>query len=470
VKQSVIVGAGPAGLTAALEFLRYGRKPTVLERSEIVGGISCTRNHNGFLFDMGGHRFFTKYSEVRRIWDELLPRDFTVRRRLSRIYHRGKFFSYPLKAGETFLKLGPLESLFVVASYLRWQAFPFREEKSFEQWVTNRFGRRLYRSFFKAYTEKVWGIRAAELSGEWAAQRISGLTLREAILNMFNRSNRMVRTLIHEFHYPLRGPGMLWESARDTVVSRGGSILHGMEAVTFMHNGSRIEKLAATGGSGTREFVTEHLVSCIAVDDFLLRLAPIPPNPVMSAAAKLRYRAFVTVCLVVDRESIFPDQWIYIQDPSIRAGRIQNFKNWSPAMVPDLSRSGLGMEYFCEVGDELWRRTDEEMIELGKEELCRLGFAEREEVSDAVVYRIPKAYPVYTGNYVRHIELIKDYLSRFENFQTIGRNGLFRYNNMDHSMLTALLAVRNLVNSGRYDVWSVNEDKEYLEKARGLVS
>jgi protoporphyrinogen oxidase len=463
MRPTVVIGAGPAGLTAALEFLRHGLPPTVLEKSGEVGGIACTLSHKGFRFDMGGHRFFTKIPEIQDLWNKLLPEDFALRRRLSRIYYRGRFFSYPLKAADAFLGLGPLESLRVVMSYVRWQLFPSREEHTFEEWVTNRFGARLYRSFFESYTEKVWGMPPSELKADWAAQRIKGLTLKEALLGMFRRSDSTVRSLIEEFNYPLLGPGMLWGAARDAVVSQGGSVHHGMEVFHILHNDTRMETVVAGDGEAKQEFPVENLVSSMPIDDFISRLVPAPPQTVVAAAKSLRYRAFITVCLIVDKAQLFPDQWIYVQDSSVRAGRIQNFKNWSPAMVPDPDRSGIGLEYFSDPGDDLWELSDWKLIELAVAELSRLGFARPDEVSDGMVFRIPKAYPVYVGNYADSVGVIRDYVSRFENFQTVGRNGLFRYNNMDHSMLTALYAVRNLVGNGSCDVWNVNEDTQYLE-------
>ena len=420
-KQVVIIGAGPAGLTAAYELTKRNVCPIVIEKRNIVGGLARTESYKGFYFDMGGHRFFTKVPEVKRMWNEILGKDFLRRPRLSRIYYKKKFFNYPLKSFNALKGLGLLESLFIILSYLRWQIFPYRREDTFEQWVTNRFGKRLFQAFFKGYTEKVWGIPCSELKAEWAAQRIKDLSLKTAVLNMFLKPKKTIKTLIEEFEYPRFGPGMMWNAVKSEIDGR---------------------------------------------TEFIKKLNPSPPPAVLQAAEKIHYRDFLTVCLVVNKPELFPDNWIYIHDPDVKVGRIQNFKNWSPEMVPDPAKTSLGLEYFCTEGDELWNMADAELIELGKREVDRVGLASYTDIEDGCVCRVPKAYPVYDSDYRDYLVTVREFIDGLENFQTIGRNGLHRYNNQDHAMLTGMLAVRNLTLGEDNDLWNVNTDHEYLEEVQ----
>jgi len=462
----VIIGAGPAGLTAALDSTRRGLKPVVVEKRGKVGGIACTENYKGFLFDMGGHRFFSKAGEVRAIWNEVLGEDFLVRPRLSRIYFQGKFFEYPLKPLDTVVNLGLAHGASLVMSYVRWHLFPYQEEDNFEQWVTNRFGRGLFETFFKSYTEKVWGVSCTELRAEWAAQRIKDLSLKKALVSMFLNRDGGARTLIDQFQYPAEGPGMMWNAFRRAIEEAGGSVRLGEEVVGLTRQDGRISAVVTAGGDGSRSLEAGHFISTMPLTELVKRLDPAPPGEVLEAAEGLKYRDFIVVCLVVARAGLFPDQWIYIHDPQVKMGRIQNFGNWSPRMVPDPGMTGLGLEYFCNRGDELWTLSDAELIELGKRELARIGLAAGEDIVDGVVYRVPKAYPVYDSGFKGNLEVLRRYVNGLENLQTIGRNGLFRYNNMDHSMLTGLAAVSNIVNREKIDPWTINEDEEFLEEGR----
>jgi protoporphyrinogen oxidase len=462
----IIIGGGPAGLTAAYELARRGRHATVVEQQPLVGGLARTESYRGFHFDLGGHRFFTKAPEVEAIWHEILGDEFLRRQRLSRIYYDGKFFHYPLKPLNALAGLGVWASVLVGISYVRWQLAPHPEEETFEQWVTNRFGRRLFRTFFKTYTEKVWGVSCSELKAEWAAQRIKDLSLRTAVLNMFVRPRTTIKTLIEEFDYPRLGPGMMWNAMRADIERRGGVVRTGTEVIAIGHDGPRVTDVVVVADGRRETLAGAAFISSMPITELVARLDPPAPLEVRVAAAELTYRDFLTVCLIVDKPDLFPDNWIYVHDSAVRVGRIQNFKNWSPDMVPDSRMTSLGLEYFCNEGDDLWRMPDAELVELGKREVERIGVARAADVVDGCVARVPKAYPVYDSDYREHLEVVRRYVDGLANLQTIGRNGLHRYNNQDHAMMTGMLAVRNLVDGERNDLWSVNTDQEYHEEVR----
>ena len=459
----IVIGAGPAGLTAARELARLGLLPVVLERGSIVGGLARTETYRGFHFDMGGHRFFTKVEEVQKVWRDVLGEEFLRRPRLSRIYYRGRFFKYPLKALDALAGLGTREAAHVIGSYLWWQVFPHEREETFEEWVTNRFGRRLFEVFFKSYTEKVWGIPCSTLRAEWAAQRIKDLSLRSAIVSMFLKPQTPVKTLIEEFDYPRLGPGMMWRSVAEEIRKLHGSVRLGHEVVELRRAGRRVESVVASADGVEEVIMGDHVLSSMPVRALIERLSPPAPVPVLEAARRLVYRDFLTVCLIVDAAALFPDNWIYVHAPEVKVGRIQNFKNWSPDMVPDPSKTSLGLEYFCHEGDALWDMSDTELIRLGTEELRRIGLTRGASVLDGCVFRVPKAYPVYDEDYRKNLATIRAFMDDFENLQSIGRNGLHRYDNQDHAMLTGLLAVRNLTHGEHHDLWKVNTDQEYHE-------
>jgi len=462
----VILGAGPAGLTAAYEFTKWGIVPVVLEKESIVGGLSSTRTYKGFYFDTGGHRFFTKAEAVKRVWNEILGTDFLRRPRMSRIYYAGKFFAYPLKPLNALLGLGIWQSIRVLCSYIRWQAAPYQQEDTFEQWVTNRFGKRLFQIFFESYTEKVWGLSCSELKAEWAAQRIKDLSLKTALFSMFRKPKTPIKTLIEDFDYPRLGPGMMWNAVKLTVERGHGVVRTGSDVVAINRTGRRVDSVVVVG-NGVREVIPgTHFISSIPVTEAVKKIDPPPPTEVLAAAQKLTYRDFLTVVLILKRADVFPDNWIYVHDPAVRVGRIQNFKNWSPEMVPDARKTSLGLEYFCLEGDSVWTTPDRELIEQATRELCTIGLAQPDEIEDGCVVRVPKAYPVYTSDYAKHLAVVRRFIDDFENFQTIGRNGLHRYDNQDHAMLTGALAARNVVLEQRNDVWSINTDAEYHEEVR----
>jgi protoporphyrinogen oxidase len=465
-KKFVIIGGGPAGLTAAYELAKRNFHPLVLELGNKVGGLARTENYQGFHFDMGGHRFFTKVNEVSKMWNEVLNGDFLLRPRLSRIYYNSKFFSYPLKPLNALAGLGLWESTWILFSYLKWQMFPYRREDTFEQWVTNRFGKRLFQTFFKTYTEKVWGIPCSELKAEWAAQRIKDLSLKTALVSMFVKPKKTIKTLIEEFHYPRLGPGMMWKAVQEAIERRNGRIQLNSNVVRINWTGERIDSIVVSNNGDQRTIEGTHFISSMPLTDFVKRLYPEPPSPVLRAAEQLKYRDFLTVCLIVNKPQLFPDNWIYVHDPAVRVGRIQNFKNWSPDMVPDLSKTSLGLEYFCSEGDELWSMQDADLIELGKREVQRIGLANYSDMESGCVIRVPKSYPIYDSQYRESLATLRKFVSSLENFQTIGRNGLHRYNNQDHAMLTGMLAVRNLAFGEHNDLWNVNTDQEYHEEIR----
>ena len=462
----VIIGAGPAGLTAAYELVERDIRPIVLEKADEVGGLARTEIYKGYRFDIGGHRFFTKVEAIQRLWQEVLGEDFLKVPRLSRIYYQGRFFNYPLDFFNALSNLGIVESLLILLSYFKARLWPYREEETFQQWMINRFGQRLFKTFFQTYTEKVWGIPCHMIQADWAAQRIRGLSLMAAVFNALFGTNR-AKTLINEFYYPVLGPGMMWQRFREIVESQGGQIHLNTEVIRLRREGRRIKSIIAQHDEKKIEISGEHFISSMPLTELIARLDPPPPTDVVRAARKLNYRAFIIVGLIVDRADVFPDNWIYVHNPEVKVGRIQKFKNWSPAMVPDPQKTSLGMEYFCTEGDDTWTMSDAELIELATGELASLGLADAGEVVDGVVFRQPGAYPLYDRDYRKHVEVIQRFLATMDNLQTIGRNGMHRYNNQDHSVLTGMLAVRNLLGED-HDLWSVNTEQSYYEEV--LVS
>jgi protoporphyrinogen oxidase len=402
------------------------------------------------------------------MWHEVLREQFLSRPRLSRIYYNGRFFYYPLRPFNALKGLGLWEGLLIVLSYLRWQLIPYRREDTFEHWVTNRFGRRLFQIFFKAYTEKVWGISCSELKAEWAAQRIKDLSLRTALLNMFLNSKTTIKTLIEEFDYPRYGPGMMWNAVKSEIERRAGTVLMEAEVVRINRTGPRIDSVVVRRHGSEETIVGTNFISSMPVTEFIQRLEE-PPVTVAEAAARLRYRDFLTVVCIVNKPELFPDNWIYVHDPEVRVGRIQNFKNWSSDMVPDPAKTSLGLEYFCTSGDTLWTMSDEELIQLATSELERIGLCRAADVEDGCVVRVPKAYPIYGSDYREALAVVREFVDGLENFRTIGRNGLHRYNNQDHAMLTGMLAVRSMVLGEAHDLWNVNTEQEYHEEARSTA-
>ncbi|MFO1284123.1 MAG: NAD(P)/FAD-dependent oxidoreductase [Burkholderiales bacterium] len=518
------MGAGPAGLTAALELLRRtGVKPIVVEASDAFGGLSRTVVHRGFRMDLGGHRFFSKSDWVMDWWQEILPIDtatlpeggaatlsyqsrqrewrpaagapprdpervMLVRNRLSRIYHRGRFFDYPIRLDiNTVRNLGFLRSARAGLSYIAAHIVPRRPEVTLEDFLINRFGRELYREFFESYTEKVWGVPCTRISADWGAQRIKGLSLKRAITHALRSgisqalgrpSEAKHTSLIERFLYPRLGPGQMWEEVARRVREGGGTIVTGARAERLRLSDGRVTGVDVRRADGTvATYACDYAISSIPVKELVESAEPPAPDGVRAIAERLPYRDFVTVGLAARRTRIGreapgvpgprlpPDNWIYVQEPDVRIGRIQVFNNWSPALVPDASVAWLGLEYFCTEGDDLWSMTDADLIAFGVRELAKIGIVDPADVVDGVVVRVPKAYPAYTGAYER-FDVVRAWLDAIPNLFPVGRNGMHRYNNQDHSMLTARAAV-DAIAAGRTDkaaLWSINVDDDYLEE------
>ncbi|HUZ09795.1 MAG TPA: NAD(P)/FAD-dependent oxidoreductase [Acidimicrobiales bacterium] len=466
----VVVGAGPAGLTAAYELVKRGDDVIVAESDPVVGGISRTVERDGWRFDIGGHRFFTKVEPVERLWHEILPdEDFLMRPRMSRIFYKGKYYDYPLRALNALRNLGLVEAVLCGLSYARARIRPPKDQTNYEGWLVARFGWRLYRTFFKTYTEKVWGVPVSEMPADWAAQRVKNLNLGRAVLNalMPSRNQTEITSLIEEFQYPKLGPGMMWEHCRDLVEKGGGTVLMETEVRGIHVEGGRATGVTLAGPDGaTRRVAASHVISSMPMRSLVHAIDPPPPEEVLRAADDLHYRDFLTVALVVPEAGGFADNWIYIHATDVKVGRIQNFGSWSPYMVKD-GRTCLGLEYFVFEGDELWNSTDEELIARGTRELGVLGLVRPEDVQAGYVVRVPKAYPYYDFEYRANVAVITDYLaSHAPNIHPVGRNGMHKYNNQDHSMYTAMLTVEN-IHGATHDIWAVNVEEEYHEQGGG---
>jgi len=479
-----IIGAGPAGLTSSYLLTKQGRSVNVIEADpEYVGGISRTAHYKDFLFDIGGHRFFSKSKEVVDLWYEILPQDFIERPRMSRIYYNGRYFSYPLKAFEAFNNLGPVESAMCVLSYMYKRAFPNEKPVTFHDWVANQFGERLFSIFFKTYTEKVWGMSCDEISADWAAQRIKGLDLYSAMASALRQSiappkagavgpdGQVIKTLIQSFQYPRKGPGMMWEAAAAKTRAQGGAIHmdHTLDSLNYDAQTQLWTITAKTGDGDLKTFTARDVISSAPLTELTAALDV--SDDCRAAAGRLRYRDFLTVALVVEKPDLFPDNWIYIHEPSVKVGRIQNFRSWSPEMVPNPQQSCLGLEYFCFEGDGLWTAGDDELIALAKKELAQIGLAAEDDVQDGCVVRQKKAYPVYDDGYKQNVETVRQELqTRYPGLHMVGRNGMHKYNNQDHAMMTAMLTVQNIEAGALvYDIWNVNEDAEYHEDGNSGV-
>jgi protoporphyrinogen oxidase len=491
-KTAVIIGAGPAGLTAAYELLaRTDIRPLVLERDEHMGGIARTVNYKGNRIDVGGHRFFSKSYRVMQWWLEMLPlqnrdeeRVMLVRSRKSRIYFLRRFFDYPIRLTlDTLAKLGAVRTFRIGLSYMRSVMFPIKPERSLEHFFINRFGRELYNTFFKAYTEKVWGAPCSRISAEWGAQRVKGLSIAKSIQHfvrgLFGRKGDVTQketetSLIEQFLYPKYGPGQMWEEVARRVLEKGGEILTGWQVRAIHTSGEKVTAVTAVHSSSgeARRIEGDLFFSTMAVKDLVQGLDAAVPQEIREIGEGLEYRDFITVGLLVDRlkvheadGSLIRDNWIYIQEPDVLVGRMQIFNNWSPHMVGDPSKVWIGLEYFCFESDSLWQRTDQELRELAEAEMEKIGIIERADVRDATVIRMVKTYPAYFGAYARFAEL-RRYLDGFTNLYLLGRNGMHRYNNQDHSMLTAMVAVDNIAQgvASKENIWSVNTEEEYHEE------
>jgi protoporphyrinogen oxidase len=468
----VIIGAGPAGLTAGYELARNGQQIVVLEQDpQYVGGLARTVQYQGFRFDIGGHRFFSKNQEIESLWTEWMGERMRVRSRLSRIHYRGRFFKYPLEPVNAFRRLGPLEATSCLLSYLRVSRQAPEPVRSFEDWVVRAFGRRLYEIFFRSYTEKVWGVPCAEISADWAAQRIRGLSLFSLMRSLLPgraRRGAVVKTLTDHFRYPPHGPGEVWERVAEIIKSKGGEVRMGERVMAVECKAGRTTSITTESTNGRRTYRADHFISTMPLAQLVSALDPPAPASVIASASGLRYRAFITVALILDQAEVFPDNWIYIHDPGVKVARIQNFKNWSAEMVPDPRLTMLGLEYFCSEDDALWSASDQQLIAIAKHEIAALGLAESSKVIDGAVVRQGKAYPMYDHDYRANVAEVRAFLKpAASNLQVAGRNGMHKYNNQDHAMLTGLMAARNIM-GGLFDPWRVNSDAEYLEEEEGI--
>jgi len=463
----VIIGAGPAGLTAGYELANNRYKVQVLEADpHYVGGLARTVCYKGFRFDIGGHRFFSKNPEIEALWTEFMGDRMRTCSRLSRIYYQGRFFKYPLEPFDALRQLGPIEAMRCIVSYLGAPRLLPHHIRSFEDWIVNAFGRRLFEVFFKTYTEKVWGIPCSEISADWAAQRIRGLSLFTLLRSLLRRPSRnaaVIKTLVDHFRYPACGPGEMWENVTAMIGSKGGVVSTGQPVVEISRAPGRVVSVTTQTADERQTHYADYFISTMSLAQLISSMNPSAPAEVVARAQGLRYRDFITIALVVDQVNMFPDNWIYIHDPGVKVGRIQNFKNWSAEMVPDPRFTVLGMEYFCAENDAMWSASDVQLIDRAKTELAILGLADKSRVVDGSVVRQPKAYPLYDHEYRNNVAHIVNFLAReAPNLQIAGRNGMHKYNNQDHAMMTGLMAARNIM-GGSFDLWRVNSDAEYQE-------
>ncbi len=461
MKKIVIIGAGPAGLTAGLLLAEKGQTVTILEQNSQVGGLAKTVRYKGNRFDIGGHRFFAKYKHINDFWKKMLGKELLSVKRSSRLFYEGKFYHYPLQPKNALKNLGLWRALLATTDYLLVRLKPIQSEKTLEDVYINSFGRFLYRRFFEGYSTKLWGISPKKMEPDWGKARVGKLSLIGAIKDALFGSD--IKSLIKKFHYPRLGPGKMWETVAAKMKQNGGEILLDSCVKTVFHSQNKITGVEVQTLARRQKQNVAHLISTMPIKDLVASLSPKPPLTVTKAAQGLKYRDYILVALIVARKNIFPDQWIYIQDPGFTNVRVQNVGNWSKAMVADKNKTILGVEYVTSQGEPLWQKSDQELITLASKEVVKLGFATKGQILEAKVVRELKAYPVYDKGYKQRLEIIKKYLSRFSNLALIGRNGMHKYNNMDHSMMAAQMAVENFFGA-EHDLWRVNTDtEEYLE-------
>ncbi len=463
---TVILGAGPAGTACAYTLAKNGKSSLLIERDKVPGGLCQTLNFKNYLFDIGGHRFLSKSKEVNAFWHEIMGPDMLRVKRLSRIHYRGRYFDYPLSFSNTLKNIGILESLACFFSYLKHKYFKKVYDGTVEGWITNRFGKRLYEIFFKTYTEKVWGVDCVRLSSKWTAQRIKGLSLRVAIQNaVLNLGGKRPKTLADEFLYPPQGPGEFYKRLGERIEALGSKIDYEKTAVSVHHENQKVVSVEIRDevSGAIKKIPADQVFSTVPLTVLARILKPAPPEAVLAAAQALRFRHFMVVNVILNRKDLFPDQWIYVHTPDVKMGRIQNYKNWSKAMVPDESKTSLGLEYFCWTEDEIWKMKDEDAIRFAMSELEKIGLASEADLQDGFVVRRMNVYPVYSMDYEKNVGIIRGYLESFRNLKTMGRGGLFRYDNSDHALLTGIFAARQFLGMKSEDIWAVNTDEEYLE-------
>ncbi len=468
----LIIGAGPAGLTAGFKLMKKKDFIIIEKNSKYVGGISRTEKYKNFKFDIGGHRFFSKSKEINELWDQILPNDIILRKRSSRILFKNKFYSYPLKPIQALLNLGFYESFLVVVSYLKAKIFKNKNIKTYQDWVVDKFGKRLFKNFFETYTEKVWGIKCNEISSDWAAQRIKGLDLKKLIINSFiKKKNKNIKTLINEFKYPRKGPGMLWESARDQIINNGIKIFMNANAYEYQYfEESKFWKVKCKIDNEDYEIDCNQIINSAPLKDVVNNITPVLKNK--SEAKSLNYRDFITVAVILDYKLNFEDNWIYLHDPDIKAGRLQNFASWSPEMIdPDKECACVGLEYFCNQGDKLWSSDDKQILEIAKKDLNKISIIDTSKISDYKVVRQEKAYPVYDENYKNSVsKIVQELKTNYKTMYMVGRNGMHKYNNQDHAMMSSILTVENILNNNfKNDPWMINIDAEYHEEKNDQI-
>jgi len=462
----IIIGAGPAGIACAFALGSKGKPSLVIERDEEAGGLCRTIDYSGYLFDIGGHRFLSKSDVINRLWNETLGDELLKVQRLSRIYYKKKLFKYPLSFLNTFWNLGMIESFRCIVSYMYCKLVRPGDDKTFEGWITNRFGKRLYDIFFNTYTMKVWDVPCKDISADWAVQRIRGLSLRVAMKKaLLGTKIRNTKAIYEEFYYPRKGPGQFYKKFKELTTQLGTQFLCNNKVTCIKHDGQRMYSIMVKDDQENTESEIEidYLFSSIPLPIFVRSMLPSPPSDVLFAAERLRFRSFLIVNVIIDKENLFPDQWIYVHSPEVRLARIQNYKNWSPDMTADPKRTSLGLEYFCTEGDDLWQMNDVDLIDYAVKELERIGIKSRKRLINGFVIRKANCYPIYSLEYQKHLRVIQDYLRQFLNFQTIGRAGLFRYDNSDQAMLSGILAAKNYLENSFVDLWGSGAEQEYLE-------
>jgi protoporphyrinogen oxidase/putative flippase GtrA len=463
-----ILGGGPAGLASAYTLVKKGYPVVVVERDQRVGGLAKSITYQDFILDFGPHRFFTKLSPVLKLWDEVLGEDQVTVDRLTRIFYGGKYFSYPLKGRQVLLALGWAETLKIITSYFWARIFPIENPNNFAEWVKNKFGKRLFEIFFQSYTEKLWGIPCTEISADWAAQRIKGLSLMQAAKNALFGNDGKVKTLIDQFQFPRLGSGQLYDKIADFLIAHDQQVLLNTEVVKIHQNNYHVQQITLRDRQTGEEKTVDcsGVISSIPITHLLQQIETPAPPTVLEAAQSLKFRNTVLVYLMVESGKLFPDNWLYINEPSVELGRVTNFANWSPAMLPNNYQTPLCCEYWCNFDEPMWQMSEAELMAKAEEELRRVKLLHHEKISSGFVVRLPRTYPIYAGDYKHSLNLIQTYLEHFTNLQLVGRYGAFKYNNQDHSLLMGILAAENVITPGKHDLWSVNSDSEYAEEAK----
>jgi protoporphyrinogen oxidase len=474
--EGCIIGAGPAGWGAAIELVKHGvTNLLIIDKNKTVGGLARTEKFGPARFDVGPHRFFTKNREINRLWHDTLGTDFKPVNRLTRIYYNKNYFRYPISAGETLLKLGPIEALHIILSFISTRFEKNEEPKTFEDWITQKFGRKLYLTFFKTYTEKVWGIPCSQIGAEWAAQRIKGLDIVQTLKKAIRRQSRQnIKTLVEQFDYPVLGAGQMYETMCDQVVAAGADVMLNSRVIAFNNEHGKISSIDVLGPDGQPTQITaDHFFNSIPMTHFFQILNPAETAPIQAAVQSLYYREHITVNLLVDGDDIFPDQWIYIHSPDVQMARLANYNNFSKAMVGAKNKSALSVEYFVFQDEDIWKMSDDAIRELAIEELDFIGLVKKNRVEQSWVVRETESYPTYYIGFKASYDLLISRLSQFSNLSAIGRGGMYKYNNQDHSTLSGILAARNYLklHDSPYNLWDINIDAEYHEgeKRRNAV-